>query len=204
MTDASASIASNISCWRHSMASPKNPMAAILFAWVMLLPAMVVAEERICRGDVGGVSVDNLRVPPGATCTLNRTRVKGTIKVKERASLHARGVRVAGNVQAENARQISVTQSSHIGGSVQVNQGGAARVLNSTVEGDIQFEANGGDLRIDDNSVGSSVQIVGNRGRSEIYGNRINGNLQCKENRPRPTGGSNRVRGNKEDQCSRF
>ena len=103
---------------------------------VTLLPSLVVAEERTCRGQLGAVTVDNLRVPDGASCTLNRTQVNGTIKVESRASLNARGVRVASNVQAENARQVSVTHS-RIGGSVQVQQGGSASVLNSTVQGDI-------------------------------------------------------------------
>ena len=49
----------------------------------MLLPAgQALAEERVCRGTIGAVTVDNLRVPQGATCTLNGTYVKGTVKVE--------------------------------------------------------------------------------------------------------------------------
>jgi hypothetical protein len=178
-------------------------LSALLgFVAVTLLPALLAAEERTCRGELGDVTVDNLRVPEGAYCTLHRTQVKGTIKVESRASLNARGVRVAGNVQAENARQVSLTHSSRIGGSVQVKQGGSANVLNATVQGDIQYDANRSSLRVNDNRVGGSVQVIGNQGRAEIYGNTIDGNLQCKENSPRPVGGNNRVRGNKENQCS--
>ena len=61
------------------------------------------AEERICRGSLGAITVDNLRVPQGATCTLNGTRVEGTIKVERGATLRATAVRVIGNVQGENA-----------------------------------------------------------------------------------------------------
>jgi hypothetical protein len=171
---------------------------------VAVLPAIVLAEERTCRSELGGTTVDNLRVPDGATCTLNRTHVKGTIKVGSRATLYARAVRVVGNVQAENARLISVTQASRIGGSVQIKQSGSAAVLNSTVQGDIQYEANSNSLRANGNNVEGNVQIVGNQGRAEIYRNVIDGNLQCNENRPRPTGGGNKVRGSKEDQCSGF
>lgn len=171
---------------------------------VAVSPAMVVAEERTCRGDLGSATVDNLRVPEGATCTLNRTHVKGTIKVGPRATLYARGVRVEGNVQAENSRSVSVTQSSRIGGSVQVKQGGSATVLDSSVQGDIQYEANHNSLRANDNTVGGNIQVIGNQARAEIYRNVIEGNLQCKENSPRPAGGRNKVRGNKENQCSAF
>jgi hypothetical protein len=171
---------------------------------VALLPGILVAEERTCRGELGAITVDNLRVPEGAHCTLNRTQVKGAIEVESRASLNARGVRVVGNVQAENAQQVSVSQSSRIGGSVQVKQGGSASVLNSTVEGDIQYDANSSSLRVNDNKVSAHVQVVGNQARAEIYRNAIDGNLQCKENSPRPAGNNNRVRGDKEDQCAAF
>ena len=180
-------------------------MAAVfLLAALTMLPTMLLAEETSCRGKLGAVTVDNLRVPNGARCALSRTQVKGTIRVESGASLDALGVRVVGNVQGENARQVSVSQSSRVGGSVQIKQGGSASVVNSHVEGDIQYDANGSALRIDDNRVGGNVQIIGNNGRAEINRNRIGGNLQCKENRPRPVGGGNKVRGNKEDQCSAF
>jgi hypothetical protein len=61
-------------------------------------------------GTNGGRTVDNLRVPQGATCTLNGTYVKGTIKVERAATLRAHGVRVIGNVQAENSRNVVVNE----------------------------------------------------------------------------------------------
>ena len=200
----------SISCFnqRHRCRSTRKRRLAlalgVAFVVLTMLPAILLAEETSCRGKLGAVTVDNLRVPERAQCVLNRTRVKGTIKVESRASLDARGVRVVGNVQAENARQVSLSQSSRIGGSVQIKQGGSASVLNSDVQGDIQYDANRSSLRANDNRVGGNVQVIGNHGRAEIYRNLIDGNLQCKENSPRPVGGSNRVRGNKEDQCSVF
>jgi hypothetical protein len=78
----------------------------------------VAAEERTCRGTLGAITVDNLRVPQDASCTLNGTYVTGTIKVERNASLTANGVRVVGNIQAENHRSVVVKQSSRIGGSI--------------------------------------------------------------------------------------
>lgn len=195
--------ACNARLWRQGTRRIHPVLSTLLaFVAVTALPAIVIAEERICRGEIGNTTVDNLRVPDGASCILNRTQVKGTVKVESRASLDARGVRVVGNVQAENARQVSVTQSSHIGGSVQIKRGGSASVLNSTVQGDVQYDDNRSSLRVNHNRVGGNVQVIGNQARAEIYRNRIDGNLQCKENRPRPVGNNNRVQGNKEDQCS--
>ena len=162
------------------------------------------AEERRCAGSIGSFTVDNLRVPPGKTCTLNGTRVKGTIKVESNATLYAKGVRVVGNVQAENAKLVSVTCLSIVGGSIQVKQGGAATITRAKVNGDIQFDENVRALKANYNTVGGNIQVVKNTGGVQLVGNRIDGNLQCKENRPAPTGGNNIVRGSKEDQCRRL
>ena len=169
-----------------------------------MAPATASAEERTCRGTLGATTVDNLRVPQSATCTLNGTRVKGTIKVERAATLKARNVRVVGNVQGENAARVNVTQGSRIGGSVQVKQGYAASVLDSFVTMDILFDTDRGPLEASRNVVGGNIQAFQNTGGVRFARNRVNGNLQCKDNRPAPTGGSNVVQGNKEDQCARL
>ena len=102
------------------------------------------AEEFTCRRSVGAITVDNLRVPSGATCSLNGTTVKGTIKVESNATLRAEGVRVVGNVQAENASRVVIVASSRVGGSVQIVQGDAAKVANTRVNGDILYDDNSG------------------------------------------------------------
>ena len=178
-------------------------MAAI--AGALHLPAgHAMAEERVCRGTIGAATVDNLRVPQGATCTLNGTYVKGTVKVERGATLKAFGIRVIGNVQAENARHVVVREGSRIGGSVQVVQGGSAQILGNRINGDILFDDQGRALKANRNVVGGSLQAFQNTGGVEIRSNRIDGNLQCKENRPAPVGGGNIVQGNKEDQCRRL
>jgi hypothetical protein len=169
----------------------------------VLTAAPAAAEERTCRGTLGRMTVDNLRVPQGATCTLNGTKVQGTVKVERSATLRATSVQVIGNVQAENAANVQVV-TSRVGGSVQVKQGRAATVRDSTVQADIQYDANRAALRADRNRVGGSIQVFQNTGGVAINANRVDGNLQCKENAPRPTGGRNVVQGNKEDQCARL
>jgi len=169
-----------------------------------IFPAGASAEERSCRGSIGAATVDNLRVPQGATCKLNGTKVKGTIKVERAATLDAFKVRVVGNVQSENARSVTVRGSSRVGGSVQVKQGGQAKVVSSYINADVLFDEDRGPLAINDNVVGGNVQAFQNRGGLQIARNRIDGNLQCKENSPRPVGGGNVVQGNKEDQCARL
>jgi hypothetical protein len=162
------------------------------------------AEERTCRGTVGQVTVDNVRVPAGATCTLNGTRVQGTVYVNRHATLRAVGAWINGNVQAENARDVRVVQGSTVGGSYQVVQSGLARLFDSRVEGDVLIDENRRPNEIRRNRVGGNIQAFQNTGGVAIFRNTVDGNLQCKQNRPAPTGGGNLVHGSKEDQCRRF
>lgn len=162
------------------------------------------AEERTCKGTLGAITVDNLRVPQGATCTLNGTRVQGTIKVERNATLTASRVRVVGNVQGENAALVRVLDRSSVGGSIQVVQGGGARVANSSIGGDVLFDDNTRLVEATRNQVGGNVAAFQNTGGVTISHNRIDGNLQCKENQPRPAGSGNIVDGSKEDQCARL
>jgi hypothetical protein len=171
---------------------------------LLLGAASASAEERVCRGTIGATTVDNLRVPDRASCSLFGTRVKGTVKVESGATLRAEDVVVIGNVQAENARFVRVLDGSRVGGSVQVKQGGGVNVSDSRVEGDIQYDSNSAKLWALRNRVGGSVQVFQNVGGAEIRRNTIDGNLQCKANAPAPVGGRNVVGGNKEDQCARL
>jgi hypothetical protein len=175
----------------------------LVMAVTLAFPSAAQAEERDCRGAIGTETVDNLRAPDGATCTLSGTRVQGTIKVETGATLRAMAVAVVGNVQAENAADVVVTDST-VGGSVQVKQGGSADVTGTAVTGDIQYDQNARPLNASGNRVGGNVQVVGNRAQASIFNNTIDGNLQCKENSPPPVGGGNLVHGSAEDQCASF
>jgi hypothetical protein len=160
---------------------PALAVVAITAAAFTVAPAF--AEERTCRGALGAVTVDNLRVPQGATCKLTGTRVQGTLQVGRGATLKAVRIRVVGNIQAEGAAVVNVV-SSKIGGSIQVVQGRSSTLIRNRVNHDVQY--------------------FENRGVISVTGNRIDGNLQCKENRRRPVGGGNAVQGVKEDQCARL
>lgn len=90
------------------------PLAVLTLSSGLVIPSIVLAEETTCQGTLGAVTVDNLRVPIGQTCTLRGTKVQGTIKVESNARLNASRVRVIGNIQAENAANVRVTSASTI------------------------------------------------------------------------------------------
>src|SRR4028118_1889955 len=99
-------------------------MLALMMGLAALLAVADTAQaaERTCRGTIGSATVDNLRVPQGASCTLNETKVEGTVKVERSATLVANTVRVKGNVQSEGFKNITLRQNSVVVGSVQLEK----------------------------------------------------------------------------------
>lgn len=170
----------------------------------LLVSTGAIAEEFVCTHELGRVTVDNLRVPPNVICNLDGTRVEGTIKVEANATLNAQRISVIGNIQAENARQVSVRDRSRIGGSVQLKSGGGATISDSIIDSDLQYDSNSGQFQALWNDIGGNIEIFQNDGSIEIVRNVIDGNLQCKENTQIPFGGGNIVKGTKEDQCAQL
>jgi hypothetical protein len=166
---------------------------------------VAMADDTVCTGTIGKVTVDNLIVPNGRSCTLNGTRVEGNIIVSTGATLTAKGVDVDGNVQAEGARSVRVLvlggARSFVGGGVQIEQGGSARIDRVDIDGDLQLFQNRGFLRVTGNDVGGNLQANQNTGGLNIANNIIAENLQCAANNPPPTGGGNTA-GDTEDQCA--
>ena len=77
-----------------------SPFIAV--ALIALGSAATWADETVCTGSLGNVTVDDLRVPDGARCRL--TRVEGTVKVEGGATLETSRIDMIGDVQAERAR----------------------------------------------------------------------------------------------------
>jgi len=183
-----------------------------VFALMLAVSALLAvapaaqAEERVCRGTIGATTVDNLRVPQGATCTMNGTRVEGTVKVERNATLYASGIRVKGNVQSEGFKNVVLRQGSIVVGSVQLEnglRGGNGKVLNTRINGDLQFFSNYARMVAQGNTILANFQANQNKGGLVIQNNRIAENLQCQSNNPAPVGGGNTA-GDKEGQCARL
>lgn len=175
----------------------------VLGAATTLASLPAVAEEFRCTGAVGAVALDNIFVPDGASCTLNRTRANGSIVVGTGARLTATSVSVNGNLQAEGAADVRVGGNSTFGGSVQIVQGGSATITRARINGDLLFDENTAPLEASSNVIGGNLQAFKNMAGVRLTTNRIKGNLQCKENIPAPTGSGNQA-SSKEDQCARL
>lgn len=184
---------------RNAVIAAMATVATVATFWA----APAAAEEFICTGSLGPVYKDNVFVPDGASCALDRTRLKGNLVVGRGASVRAVGVSINGNVQAEGATHVALGGFSTVGGSVQIVQGGGATIDRNRIKGDLQFESNVAALSATGNTIGGSLQAFQNLGGLTLVNNRMNGNLQCKENVPAPVGSGNRSP-SKEDQCARL
>ncbi|HEX7131692.1 MAG TPA: hypothetical protein VF228_03920 [Iamia sp.] len=177
--------------------------AVLVLAGAGLLACEPGARPEACNGAIGAVTVEDVTVPSGATCTLNGTRVQGNVTIARNGTLKAVRTTVGGNVQSQGHRLVTIREGSRVGGSVQLEAGGEVQVADSRVDGSVQLKSNTARSGVARTTVGSDVQLFSNRGALASH-NRIDGNLQCKSNNPAPTGGGNVVQGNKEDQCARL
>lgn len=82
----------------------------------LLSPA--IASEVICKGTLGSIVVSNLSVPPGQTCILKGTTVKGDIVVDSNATLLATNTKIQGNITSRGARCIYLGAQTTVEGMV--------------------------------------------------------------------------------------
>jgi hypothetical protein len=184
--------------------SRKTIIAVGLVVSLLMWTTAALADDTVCQGVLSQVTVVNLIVPDGSTCTLNGTRVEGNIHVGTGATLRARGVDVDGNIQAEGARSVDVIVldgvRSFVGGNIQIKQGGTARIDSVDIREDLQFEENRNPVSAKGNEIGGNLQAYKNTGGVTVRYNRIAENLQCFDNKPPPTGSGNTA-GDKDGQC---
>lgn len=186
-------------------------MTVVGAASILVLSGPAQADDRRCSGTIGARSIDgNVIVPRGKTCRLNGTRVDDNVFVRANARLIARGVRVGGNIQADDHQLVRVVRRkvdgrfvrSRVGSDIQLTSGRFSEIRRVVIGGNLQSKQNNRQQYAVRNRIDGDLQAFSNRNGYRIHRNVIGGNLQCKSNRPRPTGDHNRVEGNKEDQCS--
>lgn len=156
------------------------------------------SSEARCEGALSGQH-GSIRVPDGASCSLNGVRTNGSVQVGRGGSLAMTGSRIGGNVQADGARSVTIDGGS-IDGNVQLNGGTSVRIVNAAVEGNMQLQGHRATVVATSNRVGGNLQVSGNRGGATLRNNVMSGNLQCSGNAPAPAGGGNRAAA-KQEQC---
>lgn len=183
---------------------PRLALAVTVGVASLIVAETAFAQDRVCRGVLGRVTADTVTVPPGATCSLNGTRVQGDVIVGRGSSLNTNRAIIFGTIKGDGSRSLLVSGQTRLANSIEWKLSGSATVMGAIMDGDIKLERNTGRFTLIDNVIQGDIQAEGNRGVMLIQGNRIDGNLKCQANAPMPTGGQNTVAGNKEQQCARL
>lgn len=161
---------------------------ALLAPLVTAVPAAAdpvpLAPDTNCTGTLGAGTVPGkLVVPAGATCTLNGTRVLGSVEVRANATLRATRITVAGDLLGNQARLISVTAGSHIAGHTSLAKGVTATFSGSTAFGGIELSENSGRATLTSATItNGGAEITKNRGGATVHSNRVNENLLVEQN----------------------
>jgi hypothetical protein len=158
-------------------------------------------QDETCVESLNAVTVDDLIVLAGTTCTLYGTRIEGNISVMENASLFANGITVDGNIQAEYSAEIIIRADSYVGGNIQVEESGSLLIETANIEGNLEANDNYGEQIYANNYIKGDLQVFNNKGGVSILDNTIMGDLECEGNDPNPTFSNNVVQGDREGQC---
>jgi hypothetical protein len=167
-------------------------------------PAATGASDTPCTGTIGAVTVENVVVPPNATCRLIGTQVLGNVRVLTNARFGTQNANIHGNVWSEASFFTDLYNGTTVGGDVQIRNSAAdTDICGAEIGGDLQFEGLGGTLdaaRIGETAVHFPI-IVGvcvagtnrvivhgnfqawdNQRPVDLYGNRIDGDVQYFDN----------------------
>jgi hypothetical protein len=160
-------------------------------------------SDQECVGFLPSGTYQNVFVPPGQSCTMFFTTVRGNLKVLEGSSLNATGNTVQGSVQADKSSFVRFERG-FVGGSIQVKELARTELFpfafvdirDNTVMGNIQIQKNvmdnaasavlnnrvvTGGVKIEDNTF-ANLFVINSGGQSlQIFNN--TGSLDVFENR---------------------
>jgi len=165
-------------------------------------PNCINALDLVCTGPIGGLTVNNLLVPQGATCTMNQFNlVLGSITVEDNAILFVcADNEIVGNVVAGEGTRLFIRDTLftaceagtkalgiNIGGDIIQNgglsftlEGNTSPTAEMNIEGNIEI-TNTRTIRIqnfNDQGIQGFVRITDTIIRSFISANTFNGNLE--------------------------
>lgn len=172
----------------------RSPMGKLVVTKGLVLAAALVGAPSALAGDfvcTGGASgpLDNVVVPPGATCNMSNANVEGNVKVFGSLNVFA-PTTIRGSIDGEPGHGFVRLFGGAIlvHGNVQIKGSaagiGAGYLSGTQIRGNFQWEENTNSLVATGGTIGENVKAEKNTGGGSITGNTIGENLECKENFP--------------------
>ena len=94
--------------------------SAIIFVGIVSPLGIEAVEGRdrelLCKGNIGNLTVQHLRVPRGYTCHLRGTLVQGRVTVESQAILKTSGAYIKGNLRVYPGHKIDLDPTTRLSG----------------------------------------------------------------------------------------
>jgi len=163
-------------------------VATILLIAIIMpsVPSASAADVNCIWPKIYTGTFDNMVVPTGADCSLNKgVVVSGSILIESGAKFTANGVILGGDISADGADMVSITGST-INGDVTIrntNYAPTMSISSNTITGNLLLENNivTNGMTVALNAVAGNIEFNNNYAYSFIMigANNISGNLDC-------------------------
>jgi hypothetical protein len=181
--------------------SPVVLLFSALLAWsAICLPASAI---EVLRGVIfARIIDDHCYIPPGVSCTLVGTVIKGDLSMDKGAQLTATRATITGNLVSLIGGKVDLKQSTTVNGSVQVGRFRSVTIQGGTlVKGDVYMTSTTVpvDIRavlVKDSTIWGALGVIKITGETRIVNNKIHKDCSVLENkRGSHTVQSNLIRG---------
>jgi hypothetical protein len=103
-------------------------------------PSAAAAQDVECSGELTGVTVRNVTVPNGGSCTLRNSTVTGQVSAPAASYFQASHTRIAGDVTGTDAQTLFVDDGSRVGGSVRSDRVAQVFLFSSRVRKNVKVD----------------------------------------------------------------
>jgi predicted acyltransferase (DUF342 family) len=127
------------------------------------------AADTECNTTLTGVTVRSLTVPPGGSCFLDHTKVKGDVRVEENGYLEASHSKVTDDVTGRHAQTIFLKEGTTVAGDISAYRTPQVFLFDSRVGDDISVNRSNATVDICGMTVRDNVKVR-NSGRDILVG----------------------------------
>ena len=143
-----------------------------------------------CEADQTGVTVDEVIVPEGASCTLTDSTVNGDVSVGKAGFFQATNTDIGGKVTARDAQTLFIDTASTVGESVKSHGTAQVFVFNATVARDLEIERTTEVAQVCGTNVGDDLEVersgfdilIGDPQAVDCAGNTVGDDLEVERN----------------------
>jgi hypothetical protein len=173
---------------------------ALFLVWGVVQAPVARAAGTECNGTMRGdnVVLENVKVPPGASCTLDGVTVNGNVVADGATGLTITNSTVKGDVKVTNSTgNIIIEEDTKIYGNVSLkdNMDVSITIVNSTLKavgndkpGNLEIVNCTGEISVENNDIAGNESFIDNTAQPlNIVGNKIGGTLTVKGNDPPST-----------------